>query len=403
MEISTAENILSKMDKETFWRFSNKLFKPNYTEFQEIEDLHIPASRGLEVTGIGHCYQFVYLLDYFPQQIFTELNKVQISTKEIEKSLKLLDEKIAHDFDSYPKNSTPWSLATLEWIYLISNIKGIKNDDYEQYILSQYEKSFEAVFSNTPLAFGNINTYIDQQSDVVLKELEEFLFNSPDGIVFEITKDSISVNEFYLQDIIESGVTRQTLMPLQSILRINKQKNKIKEFEEVINNGTEKIIEEFIKDNFKFVFGNNYDRIETQIWLKFPHLDINHKNRFMDIFLRNAITDDWEIFELKKGSKITTHYRDLDVFVSEVYKSIEQVRNYADILNQEEVKKKLAFDGIEYCEPKLNLVIGRTPKINQKSFRRLIERNSKEVKIITYDILLKEMNYRVEDYIDFFN
>lgn len=215
MEISTAEKILSKMDKETFWRFSNELFKTNYTDFKEIKDSVIPISCGLEVTGIGHCYSSVFILDYFPQQIFTDLSKIQLNLIELEKSLNLLEEKlfsrpISPDFRSpfeYPQHNHAWSIAQLERIYLIGNINGFENDDYHQYIHSQYDKVFEQIFAQTPIEFGNLNTYFAEEPDIILKELEKFLLDVPDGMVIEMTKDSISVNEFSLQDITESGIT----------------------------------------------------------------------------------------------------------------------------------------------------------------------------------------------------
>lgn len=137
-----------------------------------------------------------------------------------------------------------------------------------------------------------------------------------------------------------------------------------------------------------------YDKIETQIWLKFPELDINNKNRRLDVFLRNAITHDWELMELKKADiKLTKTVRDIPVFVNAVHEGIQQIRNYKRILNQDNVKKIFASQGIEYYEPEYRLVIGRNPDIPLEQWRHLKKSNENGLKIITYDEIIDSLKY----------
>jgi hypothetical protein len=85
------------------------------------------------------------------------------------------------------------------------------------------------------------------------------------------------------------------------------------------------------------------------------------------------------------------------VITAEVLYAIQQVQNYAGVLAQDKVKRKFAADGIEYFEPVLKLVIGRRPQISYQQWRSLVVRNEKDVKIITFDDLIKEMAIRLKD------
>jgi len=84
----------------------------------------------------------------------------------------------------------------------------------------------------------------------------------------------------------------------------------------------------------------------------------------------------------------------IPVFVNAVHNSIQQIQNYKRILSQDNVKRKLALDGIEYYEPEYRLVIGRNPDISLAQWRNLKKSNENGLKISTYDELLKEAEKR---------
>ncbi|MBU0595909.1 DUF4263 domain-containing protein [Candidatus Bipolaricaulota bacterium] len=167
------------------------------------------------------------------------------------------------------------------------------------------------------------------------------------------------------------------------------------EFERLLNaHALERELEEFIAAHYRLMLGARYNRIETQLWLRFPTLDIGNRDRRLDVFLRNAVTADWELFELKKNVDITRTVRDVPVLRSEVYSAIQQLLNYKRILNQDHVKRQLAEEGIEYCEPEMRLVIGGTPTISQDQWRWLRSTIQGSVKLITYDDIRREMEER---------
>ena len=110
------------------------------------------------------------------------------------------------------------------------------------------------------------------------------------------------------------------------------------------------------------------------------------------------MTSDWELFELKRATtKLTGTYRDVPVLSAEISKAVQQLRSYGSLLDQNEVARTLARSGIEYCQPELNLVVGRTPEIPHEQWRWLQRKASGGIKLITYDEVLSEMEARIKD------
>ena len=105
---------------------------------------------------------------------------------------------------------------------------------------------------------------------------------------------------------------------------------------------------------------------------------------------------DWDLYELKRCSKLTRTYRDIPVLTSEILAAIQQIRNYGDILSQDRVRKALKKEGIEYFYPSLNLVVGRSPEIPVEQWRWLKTTHSRDVKLLTYDDFLNEMKVRLD-------
>jgi hypothetical protein len=121
----------------------------------------------------------------------------------------------------------------------------------------------------------------------------------------------------------------------------------------------------------------------------------------LDIFLRNSINADWDLFELKRIVQLTSSYRDVPVLANEIYRAIQQVLNYEKLLKQDSVRQKLSREGINYCEPSLHLVVGKSPDIPHEQWRWLVKTNSQYVKLLTYDELLKEMRIRLMERSEF--
>lgn len=81
------------------------------------------------------------------------------------------------------------------------------------------------------------------------------------------------------------------------------------EFNKIINSSAkESVLEEFLRENYQLFFGEKYDTISTQVWLNFTEVDIGGRGRRLDIFMRNAISQDWDIYELKRSNVELTNY-----------------------------------------------------------------------------------------------
>jgi hypothetical protein len=104
--------------------------------------------------------------------------------------------------------------------------------------------------------------------------------------------------------------------------------------------------------------------------------------------------NDWELFEIKRVVPLSRTHRDIPVVTSEVTNAIQQLKNYNRILNQDVVKRDFAKQGIHYYEPSLNLVIGKEPSIPHATWRYLATSDN-DVRILTYDNLLSQMENRL--------
>ena len=169
---------------------------------------------------------------------------------------------------------------------------------------------------------GNINGIVSD----FFKELN-------DGLSICILEDQISASYFVGGNEFP-GITAHTRSITQPVIKLISMSNVLDEFNTLLNgDSSEQELEEFLVTHYRFIFGEDYDCIMTQLWIKFPELDIGNSNRRLDIFMRNSVTSDWNLFELKRPSvKLTKTIRDVPMFTSEVQNAIAQVKNYKNLL-----------------------------------------------------------------------
>lgn len=282
-------------------------------------------------------------------------------------------------------------------IYFVSNLIGIKKEAYHDKILPRLSKTINHSSFINKIGIGTYDSFIDRvplKTERVLKNLisknqfETSLFYR-DGRIF--------IEQHLPENFLQSGLLSGSLTPCDTVISSAPKSNieVIKEFESILNRGfKEDEMERFLEKYYKYVFGNKYNSIETQLWLRFPELDINRKERRLDIFLRNAIERDWELIELKKKSKIISTYRNVPRLSSEITGAISQLKNYERILQQDSVKKELQKQGIEYFEPQLRLVVGGKPEVSIAQWRRIKHENEKGLTIATYEDIIQEMKMR---------
>ncbi len=285
----------------------------------------------------------------------------------------------------------------LRYIYFISNLSGHNRDEYFEVLLPKYKTILNIIgLHSKGSGIGSIDSFFEKDRKNAEKTFKDLIQNHKDGLSITITSGGASVRYFNSEKYLYSGVSRESKFPYEPVIIEANQPNILHEFEQLIESDSkEKEVEEFLTENYRLIFGPQYDQIETQLWLKFPEADMRNKSRRLDIFLRNSVINDWELFEVKRAINLTGNYRDIPVFSAEISHAMQQVKNYAKLLSQDSIRRKFAKEGIEYFEPSLHIVAGRRPQIPHKEWRWLLASN-KEVKLITLDDLLSEMKSRTD-------
>jgi hypothetical protein len=251
-----------------------------------------------------------------------------------------------------------------------------------------------------PVFVGSWDSFLELSPEETRQVVQRLWEKHRDGVAVTAAEDGVQVNEYVNERCLGSGVLSATRLPYEPVFVdvAIRQRAVLERFQSLLREDViEAKLEEFIVAHFQDLFGNKYDRVETQLWMRFPDLDIGRKNRRLDVFLRNSVINDWELFEVKRPVVLSGTYRDVPVIAKEVANAIHQIRNYARLLTQEKVRKHFAKLGIQYYEPSLSVVIGRTPEISHEQWRWLRTTNEEHVKIITFDDLLRELRCRLDD------
>lgn len=391
------KSIIGKFDRNAFESFFQKLFndsdvyKGTVYRLSNIDDriFECPAER---------FYQSVdaFFMCYTPYNIFEKFAIDNIDLTELKRLVSKYTTQRNYSND-------PWLPIDGVTLYAINNFDTENLGIEDKNLQSLYEKELTSLLGNEKyiIGVGNLNTFINASEDVVRSTLRRFLDEYDDGISISFSDTGVHASRIIGENEF-AGITKVTNLPLQPTFKKILDKNDILlNFEKLIfSDAKESQLEEFIHQHYQEIFGGKYDRISTQLWLKFPELDIGNKERRVDVFMRNALEGDWELYELKRSNvELTKSISDVPSLVASVYDAIAQIKNYKHILEQDTVKRKLAADGIEYYEPEINLVIGKKPSIHNAQWRRLLSDNQNGFKILTYDKLLIDATQRLEDMI----
>ncbi len=286
-------------------------------------------------------------------------------------------------------------------IMFVSNIEGVEKGIYFDKILPKLAELLEPYEYFFNVGIGTYDSFIDRVPEKTETVLKSLFASYPKETSLVFKRGTISVEQHLAENYLRSGVLTQSLMPCDTVISASPIINIdiFEEFENIVNRKfKEEELEKFLSKYYKQIFGSKYDKIETQLWLRFPELDINRKDRRLDILLRNAVDRDWELIELKGTGKIISNYRDIPTLSARITGAISQLRNYERILQQDSGKEKMKQQGIEYYEPELRLVVGGKPEIPIEQWRRIKMENEKGLKITTCEDIIQEMKYRYSDF-----
>lgn len=277
--------------------------------------------------------------------------------------------------DSGDYNSATVLLNLQRYLVLVSNdiIYIVYNNAYN------FLNELGDLFANSFHDSSNIKLQITQQHLLVLS-------NS----IFTITQPAYVLDERYKKVLIDEEI-KKIKNRFQCIIKCKyfNVTTIINEFEQLIDNSstTEEMLESFLSTNYKAIFGREYDLIKTQVRLCVDKT-IDTKDRRFDILLHNSITNDWEVFELKKASeKIIRFNRGIPQFRAPVISAISQLRHYRDLLMLTETKKLLKQKlNIVYSVPKFYLIVGN----DMSDASRKCMDQEKDIVIKTYKTLCLE-------------
>ena len=390
------KSIIEKFDRNAFEAFFQKLLNDSELYSGKIERLSFIDDSIFECPP-ERFYQSAeaFFICYTPYNVFKKFTSFDIDFVDIRNMISkyILERK----YDLW----LPVDGITLN---VINNFDSERLGIQDEELLLNYEKALSSIVPNSSylIGTGNINTFLNasSKSDVeVWRILQNFFAENDDGICISLSDYGVQTSRFITENDF-TGVTRQSMSLIQPIIKkINDTNDILNEFNKLIfSDAKERVLEEFLYQYYQEIFGGKYDKISTQLWLKFPDLDIGDKNRRLDIFMRNTLKDDWELYELKRSNiNLSKTISDVPMLISGVNDAIAQLKNYKHILAQDKVKRALAEEGIEYYEPEINLVIGKKPSIPTAQWRRLLAGNRDDIRLITYDTLFEEAKQRLSD------
>jgi len=396
MDNQLAKSIISKFDRNAFEAFFQKLlthpsYGRNIMQLSDIDDRIydcLPERFNYSVDAFFMCYS--------PYTIYDKFSHSHVDFSELK--------DLVSKYISKRKYVGPWTPQYSITLYIINNFDSMRLGVSDKELMLRYEKELTSVLPSSlyDIGVGNINTFTnhtDEDPERLQNILRDFLTTNDEGICISLSDKRICASRFMVENEF-CGATKKTMCPIQPAFKKMSTSNDIlDEFNKLIfSDAQERTLEEFLRQYYKEVLGGKYDSISTQVWLKFPELDIGLKDRRLDIFMRNSVLGDWELFELKRSNiHLTKTVSDVPMFVSTVSDAIAQVKNYKRLLEQDKVKRALSAEGIEYYEPEVNLIIGKKPSISTPQWRRLIADNQNGIKIVTYDTLLAEARHRLAE------
>lgn len=399
--------ILSKFTAETFGAFIHKLFYPKTDDpLGQAEEEYGNLGDGIFAQaspGYADSLDSVFVLQYLPLSVFSRPSFKHLANDPILPARLRHLKKLYNGVCAYYGMVSPGLVKAtkLRSLGFLINLSGLSRQQYDEEIFPQYERLVQKIDLHTPITLvGSYDSFMDFSATEVQDILKCFLSNETDGITIQMAPDGPRVLPFTVQTGFESGVLKANRCPYEPVLVAASEQNAelIREFEDMVRKDcSETKREKFLVAHATEIFGGKYDRIEAQILLRFPEIDIAGKERRMDLFMRNCISNDWELFEIKNPIRLIRDYRSLPVMVAEVSRAITQLKNYSRLLSRPEIKEALKQSGIEHFEPTLNLVIGRKPQISAEQWNWLKCSQDKDVRLFTYDDLVSEMKIRLAD------
>ena len=265
--------------------------------------------------------------------------------------------------------------------------KAVWENQQQELMLSEYEAN---LFANK-LLFGDDLKPIVHTLEYIITETEEKFRIDP------VVRSKPSIYDFEETDLGRA--------PLSQITVINKNLLKdiyiLEEFEELINdpNAPESRFQEFFERNPNYLLGSEYKNLKAHILLSRK----DTPDLIPDFFLQSITDQLWDIFEIKRPSDIViVGPPNRPRFSASVMKACGQLREYKsyfdDPKNRKSIEQKFS---IKVYKPNIAVIIGRRSTISPVEFRAA-EGDLHELRVITYDDILKKSRAFTKDKVSLF-
>ena len=343
----------------------------------------------------------IFLVDYLPYELFDDPYKIPFDNPLTRKKLGAI---ISHFNKSPVLFQRGCSRAAFDGdiggFFFFNHIVGTQREFFLEFAYKEYKKmvsSFgldkKAYGIDITVGVGSPYSYVGNAPQNVIRALK-YVESHNEQIAIEYSNGGYEVNKIRQGKYVSCGVGRAS-GEIYFPCYVNRKADSIcKKFEQLLNsNASEKLLSDFIIENYKDIFGFQYDKIVTEVCLRFPELDVAGKNRRIDILIHNFVENDWELIELKKKIKLSSTYRGVPVLSYELRGAIEQLKNYYRIMQQDRVREHFLREGIEYYNPTLKLIVGGSKNVSHYQWRQMLS-SADGVHLITYDNLINEMKSR---------
>ena len=387
MDSDRLRTIISALGRDAFTSCLSEIFEKTYaphfrpaTVLGPLPCFFRTAPLGGYPIGMGSVTG-LYIIDHLPLHLISNPDAEALRSPQFVQTIEAIKKRNDH----------------LDGVFIFNNSVFLDAGRLQEFVLPAYDSVLMAHgLEPSTLMVGNSDSIADEAA--TLPGIGTFLQGYEDGLSIELTRDGPRVSSFIAQSFLRSSGKAERSVPLEPLLvRHRGGQGVLQEFERLLASApTEQRIEEFLYANYREIFGFKYTKIERQTWLRLPSADISQKNRRLDILIRNSVSDDWDLFELKRSSaKLVGRYRDVPRMATAVHDGINQVENYLRVLSQNDAREALRVQGIDYCQPTAHLVIGRRPSMSREEWRWLVSKNRSPVKIVTYDDLIADLKARL--------
>jgi len=225
------------------------------------------------------------------------------------------------------------------------------------------------------LAFArNIEPYIDEPRHVIVPTSKGFRIRQFDYLNTYLMSEGGTVIPSKVNTFTGAGILSW---------------EQIEQFEHLLNkrNVTESDFQTFFKRNPKFVLGENYRKLYSQITL----LSDSGNELIPDFFAERIGSRFADVIEIKKPSaRLVVGKPNRRGFSAELTQALNQAREYRNFFDDALNRKRFHNDhGFEAFRPRLCIIIGRSSDYVDYIERIRIEDEYKNLKVLTFDDILE--------------